>query len=120
MHFNGFKTIGGFQNNYSLDYKNKFRNIIKDEIARNSKLKYHFNNYGVQCYLFSSELFFNKKAKEIKNLFFEINELKKIGFKYLLSTKPIKNISSLNFNYKKFTNKNKDAFIKNIYVYEIF
>ena len=119
MHFNGFKTIGGFQNNYSLDYKNKFRNIIKNEIARNSKLRNHFNNYGVQCYLFSSELFLNKKIKEIKNLYFEIDELKKIGCKYLLSTKPIKNVYSLELNFTKFKNKNKDAFIKNIYVYKI-
>ena len=119
MHFNGFKTIGGFQNNYSLDYKNKFRKIIKNEIARNSKLKYHFNNYGVQCYLFSSELFLNNKVKEIKNLYFDIDGLKKIGCKYLLSTKPIKNISSLSFNYIKFTNENKNAFIKNIYVFKL-
>ena len=68
---------------------------------------------------FHPNFFLNKKIKEIKNLYFEIDELKKIGCKYLLSTKPIKNVYSLELNFTKFKNKNKDAFIKNIYVYKI-
>jgi hypothetical protein len=54
--FHGFYTIDGYSNNYSLDYKKSFRNIIGNELGKNEQLRLLFDQWGNRCYLYTAEL----------------------------------------------------------------
>ena len=52
---NGIKVIDGYHNLYPKSYKNKFKNIINDELKMNESMEYYFNNWGSQLYLFYND-----------------------------------------------------------------
>jgi hypothetical protein len=54
--YNGLKTVGEYRSSYPLSKKEEMREVIKDEIARNPELNRHFEDWGNQRYMFSSEL----------------------------------------------------------------
>lgn len=54
--YNGFYTLDGYQNNYPLDYKKRFRKIIIKEIEKDTHIKKYFDEWGSRCYVFSHEL----------------------------------------------------------------
>ncbi|MCK4695469.1 MAG: hypothetical protein KAT74_06890, partial [Candidatus Cloacimonetes bacterium] len=104
--YNGFYTLDSYQNNYLLDYKDKFRKVIEKELGKSQAGKRWFDEWGNRCYLFSSELqprlseispwpvfFENIKEKENKIHNLEINSqaLKELGGKYIFSTYEILN-----------------------------
>lgn len=53
--YHGFYCLDGYSNNYSLDYKHSFRNIIQPELDKSAYLLDYFDNWGNRCYLFSAE-----------------------------------------------------------------
>ena len=53
--YQGFYCLDGYSNNYSLDYKHAFREILKPELERSDYLRKYFDEWGNRCYLFSSE-----------------------------------------------------------------
>ena len=104
--YNGFYTLDSYQNNYLLDYKDKFRKVIEKELGKSQAGKRWFDEWGNRCYFFSSELkprlseispwsvfFENIKEKENKIHNLEINSqaLKELGGKYIFSTYEILN-----------------------------
>ena len=120
--YNGLKTLDGYQNNYPLDYKHKFREIIAKELDKKAIYKKWFDDWGNWCYTYSSELdvfFENNKLsiKEIENLQLNWKQASSMKAKYVLSSTPINlsNIPELAFK-KAFTNK--ESFWK-LYLYEI-
>lgn len=75
--FNGLFIVDGYQNNYPLKYKHRFRRIIESELSKSTELQEYFDDWGSRCYLLSAEL--GKKfmlgkstSREVHN--FEINE----------------------------------------------
>lgn len=52
---NGFYTIDGYSNNYSLSYKHAFREIMETELAQNEYNRLYFDDWGNRCYLFPSD-----------------------------------------------------------------
>ncbi len=116
--FNGFYTVDGYVTNYPLKYKNKFRNVIEDEINRDEGIKSYFDNWGSRCYAFSSELkrkFLNNNHKEIEYLLFDYSALKNLGCKYIISTTSINTTNNTELSYiSKLTGE-----YWNIYIYKI-
>ena len=53
LNFNGFATLDGYHNAYSLDYKVKFRKVIAPALTTSSRYKPYFDNWGVRAYLFA-------------------------------------------------------------------
>lgn len=51
----GFYCLDGYSNNYSLEYKHAFREILTPELERSDYLRAYFDEWGNRCYLFSSE-----------------------------------------------------------------
>ncbi len=51
----GFYCLDGYSNNYSLEYKHAFREVLEPELERNEYLRAYFDEWGNRCYLFSSE-----------------------------------------------------------------
>jgi hypothetical protein len=122
--YNGFYTLDSYQNNYPLSYKMEFRKIIEGELEKNQKLKYYFDSWGSRCYLFSSELRENcyldcntNNNTTINELDININQLKKMGGRYILSAVRILNADKLNLKFEKLFESNQTSI--NIYLYSL-
>lgn len=53
--YNGFFCLDGYSNNYPLEYKHAFRQIIEPELNKSEYLREYFDDWGNRCYLFSAE-----------------------------------------------------------------
>lgn len=94
--YNGFYTLDGYQNNYPLDYKLKFREIIEEELSKAAYLQNDYDRWGNRFYLFVSEL--SDKYGNIKSAQVEVNNLelnttafRNLGGEYILSAVKINN-----------------------------
>lgn len=93
---NGFYTIDGYSNNYSLNYKHEFREIIAYELSQNEYNKAYFDHWGNRCYIFASDYngcaILGKKEHFVFNDFIIQNEkLKELGCHYIISAGEILN-----------------------------
>jgi len=85
---NDMKVIDGYHNLYPLEYKKKFRKVIKDELDSNKFWKKYYDNWGSRVYALVTD------PKEIKINF---EEAKKLGAsfvisKYSINSKKLKSI----------------------------
>lgn len=109
--YNGFYTIDGYSNNYSLGYKHKFRKIISAELEKEGSIKSYFDNWGNRCYLFCSEIPKKYQIKKdsglaIQNLEIDVNAMRDLGCKYIFSALPVENCVELGLQFcKVFKNK---------------
>lgn len=53
--YHGFYCLDGYSNNYDLEYKHAFRQVIAPELEKSEYLKGYFDDWGNRCYLFSAE-----------------------------------------------------------------
>ena len=94
--YNGFYCLDGYCNNYSLDYKKSFRQVIAKELDKSDDLKSYFDTWGSRCYLFSSEVGHGfvttkEKTRSISGLALDLNAFAKLGGQYILSAVQIDN-----------------------------
>jgi Protein of unknown function (DUF6044) len=103
--FNGFYALDIYANIYSLQYKHQFRQIIENEIEKESALKTTFDENGKRCYILTAELHNNKyrgltfgrgisknqQHLKIKNLNLNTTALKNMGGEYIFSAVEILN-----------------------------
>ncbi len=98
--FNGFYTVDGYSTDYPLEYKHEFREIIKDELAKDEGVRGYFDDWGNRCYIFSAELpvstGLNNPTDEIENLAIDTGKLREMGADYIFSAAEIKNADELN------------------------
>ena len=90
--YNGFYTIDSYIVSYSLDFKKEFRKVIEKELEKGNDYIQHFDQYGVRCYLFASELeykhahiYSKDDKKKVNHLEINTDELKQLGCQYILS-----------------------------------
>jgi len=122
--YNGFYTLDSYQNNYPLSYKNKFRKIIKNEIARNLEMKHDFESWGSRCYVKSAELAHScgynctKNYDDvIGNLDINSSAFKSMGGEYIFSSVPINRIGKHEVIAEKVFEDSQSSWI--IYLYKI-
>ncbi|SEH05287.1 DUF6044 family protein [Candidatus Venteria ishoeyi] len=118
--FNKIKTLDSYQNNYPLEYKHDFREIIAGELDRNESIKATFDLWGSKCYSFSSELgknyFWEKDATiKIQQPDYDYDKIKSMNGKFILSSVEIKVNEDIEF-LESFTSSNS---YWEIYVYKI-
>lgn len=93
--YHGFYCLDGYSNNYSLDYKKLFREIISPELEKSDYLKQYFDDWGNRCYLFSSECpayyTIEKHGFYFQNYQINTKALYEMGGRYLLSAAFIQN-----------------------------
>ena len=93
--YNGFATIDGYLQIYSLSYKHKFRKIIEGELDKNSKLKRYYDEWGSRFYIFSSDLgkdWLNTKERNPEiDMTLNSSALYEIGARYIFSSNKISN-----------------------------
>ncbi len=105
--YNGFYTADGYWVNYPLEYKHRFRRVIAQELAKDSKLAVYFDEWGSRCYLFSAELgqrYLNTKdsrRRRIEHLDIDTAALAELGTQYILSAVEIGNASELGLKLEK-------------------
>lgn len=87
--YHGFYCLDGYSNNYSLEYKHRFRKIIAPELAKSEYLEDNFDHWGNRCYLFSAECpgyyTIQKGGFYFQNYEIDTESLRKLGGTYLLS-----------------------------------
>ncbi len=52
LEYNGIATLDGYLGFYSLDYKEKFREVIAPAFEMNESGRAYFDDWGAQCYLY--------------------------------------------------------------------
>lgn len=104
--YNGFYTLDGYVTNYSLEYKKKFRPVIEGELKKNEVIQKNYDFWGNRCYAFSAEIgygFINTKARGgvIRQLDFNLDQLRTLGGEYVLSAVPILNYWKIGLDYER-------------------
>lgn len=100
----GFYTVDGYSNNYPLEYKQRFRQVIAREIEKNEAVRMYFDDWGSRCYLFnnaSGTVWMLGKADKIvyQELDFDMEALKDLGCDYLFSCGVIMNADELGLSF---------------------
>lgn len=90
----GFYCIDGYSNNYSLEYKHEFREIIAKELEKSPGMGVYFDTWGSRCYLFteeSSNYYYRSKYDSFRyeNLELNTKKMKELGCRYLFSAAEI-------------------------------
>lgn len=120
--YNGFYCIDGYSNNYPLEYKYEFRQILEKEMEKDPGIAYYYDTWGSRCYLFASETgcgYSLPKGSDFvyRDLDFNTDVMKEMGCEYIFSAAPIANPEKMNLVFlKEFPN---DVASQNIYLYEI-
>ena len=86
----GFYTVDGYSNNYPLEYKHRFREVIAPEIEKNEEVRVYFDTWGNRCYLFNSitgNYMRLQKGNSLiyEGLEFDMDGLRSLGCEYLFS-----------------------------------
>ncbi len=100
----GFYTIDGYSNNYSLEYKHRFREVIAKELEKAPETGTYFDTWGNRCYLFNAatgNAWMLGKNTEIvyERLEFDMDALKALGCGYLFSCGEILNAEELGLEF---------------------
>ena len=91
----GFRCLDGYSNNYSLEYKHTFRQIIEPELEKSSYLSEYYDGWGNRCYLFSAEIpgYYTVEKHGFWFQDYELNGMafRNMGGKYIFSAAYIMN-----------------------------
>lgn len=121
--YHGFYCLDGYSNNYSLDYKKQFREIISPELDKNAYLTQYYDNWGNRCYLFSAECpgyyTIEKHGFYFQNYQINTGALYEMGGRYLLSAAWIQNAAEQGLSLLNETPFETEDSYYYIYVYEV-
>lgn len=121
--YNGYYCLDAYSNNYDVDYKHEFREIIAGELEKNDYIRQNFDEWGNRCYLMTAEsgyygLFEKEYMDTLSNLDLNYDKMKEMGCRYIFSTHYIlneeDNLSLLNEN-----SVQTDGSWYKIWIYEI-
>lgn len=118
----GFYTIDGYSNNYPMEYKEEFREIIAEEMELNEEIKNYYDNWGSRCYLFYHEWgtyyrMLKTNNAVINDLHINIDKMKEMGCEYLFSAGEILNAEELGITPEKCFEDNVSSW--RIWVYRL-
>ena len=121
--YNGFHCLDAYSNNYDVNYKHEFREIMAGELAKSEYYTDYFDNWGNRCYIYMSAYktginasFYNISFEDL-NLDFE--KAKEMGAAYVISASPIVDFDSYNLRLLNETPVSSEGCWYELYVYEI-
>ena len=96
----GFYTVDGYSNNYPLEYKHRFRQVIARELDKNEYTRLYFDQWGSRCYLFNAATgnawMLGKNTQVVyERLDFDMEALRQLGCDYIFSCGIIQNAEEL-------------------------
>jgi Protein of unknown function (DUF6044) len=123
--YNGFYTLDGYVPSYPLEYKQKWRDVIEGELARNASLMRYYDKWGSRVYLFSSELrerggyVMNRAGNdfEVERLDLDVPAFEALGGKYVISAVRINESNNPQFKLDRKFEDSRSAW--DIYLYRI-
>lgn len=91
--YNGFYCLDAYSNNYDVEYKHEFRNIISKELDKSDYYKSYYDDWGNRCYIYLANYKTGINAYFYNMSFYDIDidfeQVKKMGADYVLSASPI-------------------------------
>ena len=98
--YNGFYCLDGYSNNYPLEYKHIFRQIMEGELNKNDYVRYLFDNWGNRCYITTAEqanyyTFEKKWNSVIYDLDLNTDKLKEMNCQYVFSAAYLMNAEEM-------------------------
>lgn len=121
--YHGFYCVDGYSNNYDIEYKHAFRQIIAPELEKNDWLREYYDGWGNRCYLFSAEIpgYFNieKGTSWFNNLQLDTKVLKELGCDYILSAVYIVNAEEINLRLLREEAFETSESYYRVYIYKI-
>lgn len=119
----GFYCLDGYSNNYSLEYKHRFREVIAPALEQSEYLKDYFDGWGNRCYLFGTEspgyYTIEKGGFYFSHLEINTEALAQMGGDYLFSAAYIGNSADLGLELMcEEPFETQDSYYR-IYVYQI-
>ena len=120
----GFYCIDGYSNNYSLEYKHEFREIIEEELEKCPAMKGYFDDWGSRCYLFTEEsqnyYYLAKDADfQYSKLVLNTVKMKEMGCRYLFSAAEIEKENVERLGLKLFGVFETEESYYGVWVYEL-
>lgn len=122
--YNGFYCLDGYSNNYPLDYKHTFREIMEGELEKSDYVRDFFDNWGNRCYITTAEqanyyTFEKKWNSVIYDLDLNIEKLKEMNCEYIFSAAYIMNAEEMGLKLIQETPFETEGSWYHIWVYEI-
>lgn len=121
--YHGFYTVDGYSNNYALEYKHRFREVIAPELARSDYLTDYYDGWGNRCYLFSAEApgyyTIQKGSFWYQELKIDTEKLAALSCRYILSAAYIVNSKELGLVLLTEKPFETDSSYYRIFLYEI-
>ncbi|SFB33085.1 hypothetical protein SAMN04488072_11650 [Lentibacillus halodurans] len=120
--FNGFYTLDTYNNSYPLEYKNKFREIIAPELAKDAVIQDYFDSWGGRLYMYTAELgkddMVSKNSNTVlDNLNINTQALADLGGDYIFSAVPIDNHEENQLAFKRSFENSQSPW--KIYLYRV-
>ena len=121
--YNGFYCLDAYSNNYDVNYKHEFRQIMSDELAKSDYYRAYYDEWGNRCYIYlaSYKTGINANFYNIvfDNISLDLSAAKNMGAEYVISASPIINEEALGLTLLNDTPITSDDAWYDLYVYYI-
>lgn len=122
--YNGFTCADGYSNNYDLAHKHAFMKTMEAEMAKNPEAEALIKTWGNRLYLVSGEyglspLISKDSALIYTDMSLDIEAMKALNIRYLLSAGSISNASELGMKLVREEPFASDSSYYEIWLYEI-
>ena len=91
--YNGFNCLDAYSNNYDVNYKHEFREIMENELAKSDYYRGYFDDWGNRCYIYLASYKTGINAYFYNITFYEIDinfkKAKEMGADYVISASAI-------------------------------
>ncbi len=120
--YNGFYCLDGYSNNYPLEYKHSFRQIMEGELQKNEYIQAYFDNWGNRCYITTAEqnnyyTFEKKWDTVIYDLDLNTEKLAEMDCQYIFSAAYLMNAEEMGLSLLQDAPFETDDSWYHIYVY---
>lgn len=89
----GYTCADGYSNNYDLDYKHLFRQIMAAELEENEETRRYFDDWGNRLYLAGAPYGINgmvaKGQTGYTDLDYDLDAMRSLNIRYLLAAAPV-------------------------------
>ncbi len=121
--YHGFYCLDGYSNNYALEYKHRFREVIAPALEASDYLRAYYDEWGNRCYLFGSECpgyyTIQKNGFYFTHLELDVGALRGMGCDYLFSAAYIANAEELGLKLLREEPFQTEDSYYYIYLYEV-
>lgn len=92
--YNGFTCADGYSNNYSLEYKHLFREIMAPELEKSASISKYFDQWGNRCYLATAQRGYDAMVKKGEDFVYsqpdyDFYSMEKLNIRYIFAAAPI-------------------------------